>query len=158
MKSDSKGRMVDITDRDETYRTSVAGGRISMRASTLETVKEGKVEKGDVFSVAHVAAIHSAKMTPYLIPLCHPLNITGLDVRFAFEEDPPSISIRTSVNGFDRTGFEMEAMTATTVALLTIYDMLKPLDDTMEIGPVRLEAKSGGKSGAWRHSEAGREM
>ncbi|MFQ6104557.1 MAG: cyclic pyranopterin monophosphate synthase MoaC [Candidatus Glassbacteria bacterium] len=154
MKGDAKVKMVDVSGKEEAYRTSISSGRITMNASTLELVKGGKVEKGDVLSVAHVAAIHSAKMTPYLVPLCHPLNITWVDVRFIFEDNPPSILVRTSVNGHDRTGFEMESMTATTVALLTIYDMLKPLDDSMEIGSVRLEAKSGGKSGDWRRSRA----
>ncbi len=141
--------MVDVSDKEVTHRVSVSSGRITMRESTLRAVREGAVEKGDVLAVAHVAALGGAKLTPRLLPLCHPLSITGIEVGFAFEESPPAVVVRSSVSGHERTGYEMEAMTATTVALLTIYDMLKPLDDVLEIGPVVLEAKSGGKSGEW---------
>jgi len=148
-----KVSMVDVTAKQKTHRTSVSSGLISMTAPTLEMVKSGKVGKGDVIAVAHVAAITSAKMTPMIIPLCHPLNITGVDVEFEFEEGPPSVRVTAHVKGYDRTGYEMEAMTAAMAALLTIYDMLKPVDDTMEIGPVHLVSKSGGKSGDWhRHN------
>ena len=143
--------MVDVTEKQKTHRTSVSSGLIGMTAPTLELVKKGKVDKGDVITVAHIAAINSAKMTPTIIPLCHPLNITGVDVRFDFEEDPPSIRVTTEVKGYDRTGYEMEAMTAAMAALLTIYDMLKPVDESLVIGPVLLESKSGGKSGEWFH-------
>jgi len=147
---DEKVRMVDVTGKRKTRRTSESSGLISMAPGTLDRVKKGKIDKGDVITVAHVAAIGSAKLTPMIIPLCHPLNITGVDVRFEFVEAPPAIRVTARVTGFDRTGYEMEAMTAVMAALLTIYDMLKPVDDSMEIGPVLLESKSGGKSGDWR--------
>ncbi len=151
-KTPEKVKMVDVSDKEKTQRTSVSCGRIVMDESTLRLVREGKVEKGDVITVAHVAAIQSAKITPLIIPLCHPLNITSVNVEFGFDRSPPAIHVRTKVKGFDRTGYEMESMTATVTALLTIYDMLKPVDKKMEIGPVFLESKSGGKSGDWIRS------
>jgi cyclic pyranopterin phosphate synthase len=151
--NEKKVKMVDVTEKKKTHRTSVSSGLISMTSPTLEIVKKGKVDKGDVIAVAHVAAITGAKLTPTIIPLCHPLNITGVDVRFEFEDDPPAVRVITEVKGYDRTGYEMEAMTATMAALLTIYDMLKPVDDSMVIGPVLLESKSGGKSGKWHRDK-----
>jgi cyclic pyranopterin phosphate synthase len=149
----SKVRMVDVSDREVTHRVCVSSGRIRMGESTLRAVREGAVGKGDVLAAAQVSAMGGAKLTPYLLPLCHPLSITGIDVEFAFEEAPPAVVVRSSVSGHERTGYEMEALTSTTVALLTIYDMLKPMDDDMEIGPVVLESKSGGKSGTRRRKK-----
>lgn len=152
-KQKSKVRMVDVSNKGISHRTSRASGRITMEEATLQAVRQGTVQKGDVLVAAQVAAIGGAKLTPHLIPLCHPLSITGIDVEFAFEESPPAVVVISSVSGYDRTGYEMEAMTSVMTALLTIYDMLKPLDKKMEIGSVVLDAKSGGKSGSWSRKE-----
>lgn len=144
-------RMVDISGKKTTLRASRARGRIRMTQSTLRLVREGRVEKGDVLSVAQVAAIQAVKMTPLVIPLCHPVSVSHVKVEFELEESQPAISVRAEVRGYDRTGYEVESMMAASVALLTIYDMLKPLESSLEIGPLYLEAKSGGKSGDWVH-------
>lgn len=149
MGSGPRVKMADISGKKRTSRISVSRGRITMKKSTLRLVRKGGVEKGDVLSVAHVAAIHAVKMTPLVIPLCHPVSISHVLVAFEFEESPPAILVRTEVRGHDRTGYEVESMTAASIALLTIYDMLKPVDNQLEIGPIYLDAKSGGKSGAW---------
>jgi cyclic pyranopterin phosphate synthase len=141
--------MADISGKEKTSRISVAQGRIVMKETTLRLVKEGAIEKGEVLCVAQIAGIQAAKMTPLAIPLCHPVSISHVQVTCSFEESPPSILVRAEVKGHERTGYEVEAMTSAAVALLSIYDMLKPVDDELEIGSIRLEAKSGGKSGRW---------
>jgi cyclic pyranopterin phosphate synthase len=147
---DSRGqaRMVDVGGKPETARSATATGRIRMSAEALEAVREGSGPKGDVLAAARLAGIMAAKKTGELIPLCHPLSLDAVSVKFAFEGDGVRATATASLTG--RTGVEMEAMTATCVALLTIYDMAKALDKGMVIEEVRLLEKTGGKSGAWR--------
>jgi cyclic pyranopterin phosphate synthase len=147
---DDKGaaRMVDVGGKAETARSATATGRIRMSAQALTAVREGSGPKGDVLAAARIAGIMAAKKTGELIPLCHPLSLDALNVDFTFEADGIRTTARASLTG--RTGVEMEAMTATSIALLTIYDMAKALDKGMVIEEVRLLEKTGGKSGAWR--------
>ena len=143
-----QARMVDVGGKAETARSAVATGRIRMSAEALAAVREGSGPKGDVLAAARIAGIMAAKKTGELIPLCHPLALDAVTVDFAFESDGLRATARASLTG--RTGVEMEAMTATSIALLTIYDMAKALEKGMTIEGVRLLAKSGGKSGDWR--------
>jgi len=146
--SQGQARMVDVGGKAETSRSATATGRIHMSAKALDAVREGSGPKGDVLAAARIAGIMAAKKTGELIPLCHPLALDAVSVDFAFEADGVRATARASLTG--RTGVEMEAMTATSIALLTIYDMAKALDKGMVIEEVRLLEKSGGKSGAWR--------
>jgi cyclic pyranopterin phosphate synthase len=146
-----QARMVDIGGKAESARKAVATGRIRMSADALAAVRDGSGPKGDVLAAARIAGIMGAKKTAELIPLCHPLALDAVTVEFDFEEDAVRATATASLTG--RTGVEMEAMTATSIALLTIYDMAKALDKSMVIGEVRLLAKSGGKSGEWRAPE-----
>lgn len=140
--------MVDVSAKDDTVREATAEGRISMSADALAAIREGSAKKGDVLATARIAGIMAAKKTPELIPLCHPLMLSKVSVDFTFEDD--GILVTTLVRLTGQTGVEMEAMTAASVALLTIYDMAKALDKGMVISGVRLLSKSGGKSGDWR--------
>ena len=140
--------MVDISAKDATVREAVANGRINMSAEALEAIKAGAVKKGDVLATARIAGIMAAKKTSELIPLCHPLALSLVAVDFDFEDDGIRVTALARLTG--QTGVEMEAMTAASVALLTIYDMAKALDKAMVISSVRLLSKSGGKSGDWR--------
>lgn len=144
-----RARMVDVSKKDVTSRIAVARGSIYMRAETLALIRAGKVEKGDVFSVARVAGIMAAKNTSALIPMCHPLNITSIEIDLAPQGDPARVEIEVVVRVDGKTGVEMEAMTAVAVAGLTIYDMCKAVDREMSIGEIRLIKKSGGKSGTF---------
>ncbi|MCT2558691.1 cyclic pyranopterin monophosphate synthase MoaC [Tsuneonella sp. YG55] len=144
-------RMVDVGGKAETARSAIATGRIRMNAAALAAVRDGSGPKGDVLSVARVAGIMAAKKTAELIPLCHPLALESVTVDFAFEKDAVAVTARASLTG--RTGVEMEAMTATCVALLTIYDMAKAVDKGMIVEGVRLAQKTGGKSGDWRAAD-----
>ncbi|HEY7559197.1 MAG TPA: cyclic pyranopterin monophosphate synthase MoaC [Candidatus Binatia bacterium] len=148
---DEKGRarMVDVSEKEITSRIAVARGTIHMRPETLELIRQGKVEKGDVFSVARVAGIMAAKKTWELIPMCHPLNITSVQITLTSENNPARVDIEASVRVSGKTGVEMEAMTAVAAAGLTIYDMCKAVDREMTIGEIRLVEKSGGKSGTF---------
>jgi cyclic pyranopterin phosphate synthase len=150
---DSHGaaRMVDVGGKAETARSATATGRIRMSPEALAAVREGSGPKGDVLAAARIAGIMAAKKTGELIPLCHPLSLEAVSVDFVFEEDAVRATASASLTG--RTGVEMEAMTATSVALLTIYDMAKALDKGMVIEGLRLLEKTGGKSGAWRAAE-----
>jgi len=148
-----RARMVDVSDKDITTRTAVARGTIRMRPETLELILKGKVEKGDVFSVARVAGIMAAKKTSELIPMCHPLNITSVKIELSPAQNPARVDIEASVRVDGKTGVEMEAMTAVAVAGLTIYDMCKAVDREMTIGEIRLLKKSGGKSGTFIRKE-----
>ena len=150
---DSHGaaRMVDVGGKPESARSATATGRIRLSAEALAAVREGSGPKGDVLAAARIAGIMAAKKTAELIPLCHPLALDAVSVEFAFEESAVRATARASLSG--RTGVEMEAMTATCVALLTIYDMAKALDKGMVIEEVRLLEKTGGKSGPWRAPE-----
>ncbi len=146
-------RMVDVADKPETRRIAIAEGRIQMREDTLKLVVEGRHEKGDVLAVARVAGIMAAKRTAELIPLCHPLPLSRIDIALTPLTDPPAIQCRASAETVARTGVEMEALTAVQIALLTVYDMCKEVDRGMTIGQVRLVEKSGGKSGHWRRGD-----
>ncbi len=144
---DSQGQaaMVDVSDKNTTTRTAIAGARVVMQPDTLAAIRAGDVKKGDVLSVARVAGIMAAKRTHELIPLCHPLLLTKIAVDFEFVED--GVEVRAAVRCQGQTGVEMEALTAAAVAALTIYDMAKALEKTMRIENLRLLYKEGGKSG-----------
>jgi cyclic pyranopterin phosphate synthase len=141
-------RMVDVGGKAETQRRAVASGRITMSAEALAAIREGNAPKGDVLAAARIAGIMAAKRTGELIPLCHPLGLEAVTIDFAFEADAIRATATASLTG--KTGVEMEAMTAVSIALLTIYDMAKAVDKGMVISEVRLIAKTGGKSGDWR--------
>jgi len=142
-------RMVDVGEKPETERIAIAKGEIRMQPETLRLIAEKGLPKGDVLAVAQVAGIMAAKRTPDLIPLCHPIPLTQVDVAFETDEAHLCIVITGTVRSRSRTGVEMEALTAVSVAALTIYDMVKAVDRTMRIGNIRLVYKSGGKSGEW---------
>ena len=142
-------RMVDVTAKDVTRRVAVARGVVTMRAETLAAIAEGQIPKGDVLAVARIAGIMAAKKTSELIPMCHPLTISGVEVTLTPKEAPPSVEIEATVRIAGQTGVEMEALTAVSVAGLTIYDMCKAVDREMTVGEVRLVHKSGGKSGTF---------
>jgi cyclic pyranopterin monophosphate synthase len=144
-----RARMVDVSDKNVTRRIAVARGAITMRPQTLALILEEKIEKGDVFSVARVAGIMAAKKTSELIPMCHPLSITSVEINLHPQENPSRVEIEAAVRVDGKTGVEMEAMTAACVAALTIYDMCKAVDREMSISEVRLIKKSGGKSGSF---------
>ena len=148
-----RARMVDVSDKEITSRIAIARGGIQMRAETLDLILKGKVEKGDVFSVARVAGIMAAKKTSELIPMCHPLAITAVEIDLTPEQNPSRVEIEAVVRVSGKTGVEMEAMTAVSVAALTIYDMCKAVDREMSIGEIRLVKKSGGKSGTFIRKE-----
>jgi cyclic pyranopterin phosphate synthase len=141
-------RMIDVGDKAVTYRQATARGRIAMKKETLQTVKKAGLPKGDAIATAYIAGIMAAKETWRLLPMCHPLLIEKVEVEFKLDEDIPAVEISATVKGSGKTGFEMEALTAVTVAALTIYDMCKSSDTSMKIENVRLVRKSGGKSGA----------
>ncbi|HZT06168.1 MAG TPA: cyclic pyranopterin monophosphate synthase MoaC [Chloroflexota bacterium] len=149
---DETGRahMVDVSEKAETVREATARGRITMERATLELIERGAMEKGDVLAVAQVGGVMAAKQTGSLIPMCHPLPITGVDLRFHVDHDRSSIDIEATARIVGKTGVEMEALTAVSVAALTIYDMCKAVDRAMVISDVRLVRKSGGKSGDFR--------
>lgn len=142
--------MVDVGPKAETHRVARAEGRIRMAPATLRQVRAGTAKKGDVVGIARVAAIQAAKRTAALIPLCHPLPITRIDVDFRFRLRPAAIECAARVETIGRTGVEMEALTAVSAALLTIYDMCKAVERGMSIEHIRLVEKKGGKSGTWR--------
>lgn len=148
---DDKGRakMVDVSAKDNTKRTAVARGWIEMGSQTLDTIVRGGIKKGDVLGVAQVAGIMAAKRTSELIPMCHPLLITGVEMDFNLDSERQRVNIEAKVSNTGQTGVEMEALTAVSVAALTIYDMCKAIDRSMVIGDVRLVKKSGGKSGTF---------
>jgi len=143
-----QARMVDVGGKPETARSATATGRIRMSPQVLAAVRDGSGPKGDVLAAARIAGIMAAKKTGELIPLCHPLMLDAVAVDFAFEDDAVRVTARASLTG--RTGVEMEALTAASLALLTVYDMAKALDKGMVIEGVRLLEKTGGKSGNWR--------
>ncbi|TAL23139.1 MAG: cyclic pyranopterin monophosphate synthase MoaC [Nitrospirae bacterium] len=149
---DKKGRpkMVDVSAKQTTKREAVAGAHIYMKKKTFEMVKKGKVSKGDVLSVAKVAGIMAAKKTSEIIPLCHPLNITFVDIDFTLDAEKNRIGIKSRVKITGQTGVEMEALTAVAAAALTIYDMCKAVDKTIIISDIMLMEKSGGKSGRFK--------
>ena len=148
-----RARMVDVSDKDTTSRIAVARGTIRMQPKTLGLILEEKITKGDVFSVARVAGILAAKKTSELIPMCHPLNITSVKLDLTPRQKPARVDIEAAVRVSGKTGVEMEALTAVSVAALTIYDMCKAVDREMIIGEIRLVEKSGGKSGTFLRKE-----
>lgn len=143
---DGRARMVDVSAKDETARTAVATGQVDMQPETMERIRAGQIAKGDVLAVAQVAGIMAAKQTAYLIPMCHPLGLTSAKLNFEFVNST-RIQIEAIVKVSGKTGVEMEALTAVSVAALTIYDMCKAIDKTMVIGNICLLEKLGGKSG-----------
>src|SRR4051794_17938115 len=145
-------RMVDTSLKPETLREARASGLVKMAPATLALIRDRGLAKGDVLEVARLAGIMAAKRTGELIPLCHPLPITGATVDFSFRE-PDTLRIEATVKVFGRTGVEMEALTAVSVAALTVYDMCKAVDRVMTIDAVRLEAKSGGRSGTFQRTD-----
>jgi cyclic pyranopterin phosphate synthase len=148
---DAGGRawMVDVGAKDETARRALAAGVIRMRPETLALIASGTAKKGDVLGVARIAAIQAAKRTWELIPLCHPIALTAVEVQFAIDAEAALVECRASAECRGRTGVEMEALTAVNVALLTIYDMCKAVDRGMTMGEIRLLEKEGGKSGRY---------
>jgi len=146
---DGRPQMVNVGEKDETRRVAVAGGRVNMSLDTLNTVKSGGLKKGDVLSVAQLAGIMGAKQTAHLIPLCHPLALSHVDVQLTLNEPDCAIDIRVECRLDGKTGVEMEALTAVSVAALTVYDMCKAVDKAMVIRDIRLLHKSGGKSGTF---------
>ena len=140
-------RMVSVTGKPDTHREAVAKGTVRMQPTTLELLKKGKTAKGDVLTVAQLAGIMAAKQTPNLIPLCHPVLISDIRIEFSLDAKDSTVEITTTVESTGKTGVEMEALTATAVTALTIYDMCKAVDRGMRIENIRLIRKSGGKSG-----------
>ena len=145
-----EARMVDVSPKQETAREAVAQVIVKMRPATLHTIRAGQSAKGDVLGVARTAGIMAAKRTSDLIPLCHPLRITGCDVTFALDDKRSTVTILARVRTVDKTGVEMEALTAAAVAGLTVYDMVKAVDRGIVLTGLSLLEKSGGKSGRWR--------
>lgn len=148
---DAQGQahMVDVSAKTETARRAVATGSIRMQPATLALIASGSAKKGDVLGIARIAAIQGSKRTAELIPLCHPIALTRVAVEFALDEAGSRVHCEVTAETVGRTGVEMEALTAASVALLTIYDMCKAADRGMEIESVRLQEKAGGKSGHW---------
>ena len=145
-----QAHMVDVAAKPATHRVAVAQGRIAMNAATLAIILEGTAKKGDVLGIARIAGIQAAKHTSTLIPLCHPLALTRVEIDFKIERRRNAVSCTAIAETVGRTGVEMEALTAASVALLTIYDMCKAMDRGMRIETLQLEEKRGGKSGAWQ--------
>jgi cyclic pyranopterin phosphate synthase len=148
--------MIDVTQKEETEREAVAKGKVQMKPETLELVRRGEIEKGDVLSCAQTAGILAVKETPHLIPLCHPIPITNIAIDFFIPEKGDFIETTATVKNVGKTGVEMEALVAVSVSALTIYDMCKIVDKSMTIGEIRLIKKSGGKSGVYIASEQNR--
>ena len=145
-----RARMVDVTPKEPTHRRAVVRGRVHMRPETTSLVARGAISKGDVLAVARVAGIQAAKQTPNLLPLCHPLLVGSVYVNFRIEDT--HVEIEAQVDTVDRTGVEMEALTACAIAALTVYDMCKSIDRSMTIGDLALWEKTGGRSGVYRRS------
>lgn len=144
---DGRPLMVDVSSKPDSQRMATARGRVSFAPDAYETIRRDGVTKGDILSIAEVAGIMGAKKTPDLIPLCHPLALTSVKVAATFDDDADAINITAIVKTTGQTGVEMEALTAVSVACLTVYDMAKAVDKSMTIGPVELVEKSGGQSG-----------
>jgi cyclic pyranopterin phosphate synthase len=155
---DEKGRarMVDVSDKTISRRVALAEGTVTMGSGTLAAIRGGEVPKGDVLTVARLAAIGGAKHTAQLIPLCHPLPIEAIDVEIDLDDDLPGLRLRVRVSAESRTGVEMEAMSAVAIGALAIYDMVKGIDRGLAIGPIRLLEKRGGRSGTWTAAEEAR--
>jgi cyclic pyranopterin phosphate synthase len=152
--SEGEVHMVDVGDKQITHRVAIAEGRILLLAKTLELIHEGGHKKGDVLGIARVAGIMAAKKTAELIPLCHPLNLTKVEVDLQTQPSPPAVYCRARVETRAQTGVEMEALTAVQISLLTVYDMCKAVDRGMVMQDIRLMKKAGGKSGEWSRQES----
>ena len=150
--TDGDAHMVNVGEKDRTLRHAIAEGYIEMDAKTRNLVERGGHKKGDVLSIARLAGIMGAKQTSNLIPMCHPLSLTHIEVKFEIDAALNRVRCVVMIESVDRTGVEMEAMNAVQITLLTIYDMCKKVDRGMTIGPVRLIEKSGGSSGTWKRS------
>ncbi len=148
-----QAHMVDVGAKQDTQRVAIAEGWIRMQPETLARIRQGDHKKGDVLGIARVAGIMAAKKTSELIPLCHPLALTRVDIELDPQDDPVAVHCRATVETFGKTGVEMEALTAVQIALLTIYDMCKAVDRGMRMVDIRLVEKRGGKSGHWRAPE-----
>lgn len=148
-------KMVDVGDKEKTERVAVATARLRMLPATLQRIQEGRVEKGDVLAAARLAGVMAAKRTPDLIPLCHPIALSGVEVQLAPLPDGTGLEVRVTVRTVDRTGVEMEALTAACASALTVYDMCKSVDRGMVLEAVELEHKAGGRSGTWDRPAAG---
>lgn len=148
-----RAKMVDVGSKSETKRTAIAAGRVLLNAATYELIKSGGIKKGDVLTTAQIAGVMGAKRTPDLIPMCHPLIIDGIDLDLSLNPDELSVEITATVSCTGRTGVEMEAMTAVSVAALTVYDMCKAVQRDIVIDNIRLLSKSGGKSGEYFREE-----
>ena len=146
---EGRAKMVDVSEKADTVREAVAIGSVSMKRETLERIKEGTISKGDVLAVAQVGGIMGAKNTPQIIPMCHPIMISGCDMSFRIDFENTKIEITATTKTVGKTGIEMEALTAVSTAALTIYDMCKAIDKEMVINNIMLIKKSGGKSGAF---------
>jgi cyclic pyranopterin monophosphate synthase len=142
-----QARMVEVGDKPESAREAVASGVVVMAPATADRIRAGQIGKGDVLAIARLAGIQAVKRTSDLIPLCHPIRVTGVDIALELAAD--RVAIRAKVRAFDRTGVEMEALTAVAVAALTVYDMCKAIDRGMHVESLQLERKAGGKSGTW---------
>lgn len=153
MNDEGRARMVDVSRKEETLREAVAYGSISMKKETLERIREGTMNKGDVLSVAQVGGIMAAKNTAHIIPMCHPIMITGCDISFKLDLEKFRVEIFAAVKTTGRTGVEMEALSAVSAAALTIYDMCKAVDRAMVISDICLMKKSGGKSGLFERDD-----
>jgi cyclic pyranopterin phosphate synthase len=153
--ADARGRaiMVDISSKDETLRTARAAGFIAMKRETLDAIEQNLISKGDVLATARIAGVMAAKRTAELIPLCHPIALTDTGLEFDIDRDAGGVRVTSWATTRGRTGVEMEALTAASIALLTIYDMAKAIDRDMEITAIRLLEKRGGKSGDWERSD-----
>lgn len=151
-----QAHMVNVAEKSETHRVAVASGHIRMLPATLALILQGDAKKGDVLGIARIAAIQGSKRTSDLIPLCHPIALTKVKVEFAIDETLSTIHCNVTAETVGRTGVEMEALTATSVALLTIYDMCKAVDRGMVMGEIKLLEKTGGKSGDWLAMEESR--
>jgi cyclic pyranopterin phosphate synthase len=145
-------RMVDVSEKAETLRVATARGEVRVRPETLERIRSGQVAKGDVLAAAQLAAVQGAKRTWELVPLCHPIPLSGVEVAFTLREEPPAVEVRATVRAVARTGVEMEALCAVVSAALCIYDMCKAVDRDMTITDVWLEHKAGGRSGEYRRT------
>ncbi len=147
-------KMIDVGEKPKTERVAVARGFVAMSADTVRRIVDGEVEKGDVLAAARLAGVMAAKKTPDLVPLCHPIALSGVDV--SAEPGPDGVAVGATVRTVDRTGVEMEALAAVSAACLTIYDMLKRYEKGMSIGPIELVEKKGGRSGHWQRGAPAR--
>lgn len=151
--ADGRARMVDVAGKPETHRVAVATCRVTMSSATARLLSDGGLPKGDALPVVRLAGIQAAKRTAELIPLCHPVRLTDVDVAVSVDVDAGQAQITARAVAFDRTGVEMEAMTAASVAALALYDLTKAVQRDVEIGPLRLVEKTGGRSGSWRRDD-----